>query len=108
MKTENKVRAHITSPKSEDQIEECDLVVAFGISGHEDSIELQTFCVGSTIGGSATMLALARGIINAIDIIAKDHFDAIILQKFFYSAIRDILQHPNDEDILASSEGEVK
>lgn len=66
MKTENKVRAYIISPKGERQIKECDLVVAFGFSEDDDGMEIQTVRFGGDIdavknGSSVGALCFTSG-----------------------------------------------
>lgn len=97
MKTENKVRAHITSPKGENQIDECDLIVAFGFSEDDDRMEVQAVSFGGDINATKTVAALGNSVSKVVSSFAKDRIHALLLQKLICAAIRDGMEKSSGE-----------
>lgn len=97
MKTENKVRAYIISPKGERQIKECDLVVAFGFSEDDDGMEIQTASFGGDIDAVKTVAALGRCVLQVVGSFTKDRIHAILLQKLICATIHDEIEESSSE-----------
>lgn len=97
MKTESKVCGKFTSSIRESRIDECDMVIAFGISEEDDGTKIQLQRVGGGVDTTKTMMLLGDSIARIIESIAVDRIHAIFLQKLICAAIRDGMKESSDE-----------